>query len=246
MKQFYFIVVLAYYLFPSISFAGSQVYTIPGTYSFTVPQRVTNVSAIISGGGGGGGGSDGYGDNHAGGGGGSGGYMSINVDVQSGENLTIIVGAGGLPAFWIFNDSYFCSPSGTTMTKNGANGFNSSLSGSFGTYTVTGGQGGGGNTSDSGNGWSGAGGAPGGVAGGIIDNRRNEYCFTPGGSVISYGTGGNSNGWTGCSGNPPVCPVAGVSGLVQIWWTDPPVVDVYFSLFIKKIKSFFAFYRDHL
>lgn len=240
MKHVRLLLIFIYFLVPSFSFAGIQTYTSPGTYYFTVPAGVTNMSAIISGGGGGGGGSDGWGDNHAGGGGGSGGYISGNTNVIPGEILTITVGSGGPAASWIFNGSWVCSPNGTTWTKNGANGGNSSIKGSFGTYTSTGGQGAGGNTSDNGDGWSGAGGTPSGKAGGLIDNRRNNYCSTAGGSVISYGTGGSSNGWVSCSSwNGAICPVAGKSGIVQIWWTDPPTVNVYFSFLVKKMKSIF-------
>ncbi len=55
------IAVLAGTLFlvrPNVVLAASQIYTTPGTYSFTVPAGVTSMQYTVIGGGGGGGGYD--------------------------------------------------------------------------------------------------------------------------------------------------------------------------------------------
>jgi hypothetical protein len=65
---------------------GLQTYTIPGTYNFTVPNGVKQLSAIGVAGGGGGSG-------YAGGGGG--GSLITTIDVTPGQIIPIIVGTGG-------------------------------------------------------------------------------------------------------------------------------------------------------
>jgi len=78
---------------------GNQVsFTTPGTFTWTVPDGITSVSAVCVGAGGGAGGSgscDTALSGWAGGGGGGGGLSYGTFDVTSGETLTIIVGAGG-------------------------------------------------------------------------------------------------------------------------------------------------------
>lgn len=65
-----------------------------GTYTFTVPAGVTEVSAVCIGGGGGGGGNNGVSGPGASGGGG-GGLAYGTFTVTPGENLTVRVGTGG-------------------------------------------------------------------------------------------------------------------------------------------------------
>ena len=65
-----------------------------GTYTFTVPAGVTEVSAVCIGGGGGGGGNNGVSGPGASGGG-AGGLAYGTFTVTPGESLTVIVGAGG-------------------------------------------------------------------------------------------------------------------------------------------------------
>ncbi|WCH45793.1 glycine-rich domain-containing protein [Lysinibacillus sp. OF-1] len=69
-------------------------YTAPGTYSFTVPEGVTRITAFMRGSGGGGGGANttyGYG----GGGGGSGASKRVLLQVTPGMKLVLTVAKGG-------------------------------------------------------------------------------------------------------------------------------------------------------
>jgi len=70
---------------------GADVYTIPGTYTWTAPPSVTRVSVVAIGGGGGG-------SNHGEGGGG-GGLGWGNVTVVPGNTYTVRVGSGGAGGF---------------------------------------------------------------------------------------------------------------------------------------------------
>jgi len=85
---------------------GSQVYTVPGTYTFTVPPLTTTLNMEVWGGGGGSGsntlGSPNYTDCMSsdtytgGGGGGSGGRQIVtNIAVVPGQIIDVVVGAGG-------------------------------------------------------------------------------------------------------------------------------------------------------
>ena len=77
--------------------AEEALYDQPGTYTFTVPDGVTEVSAVAIGGGGGSGSSLGTGQS-SGGGGGGGGLAWGTFTVTPGEDLTVVVGAGGAGA----------------------------------------------------------------------------------------------------------------------------------------------------
>jgi hypothetical protein len=68
-------------------------WTVPGTYSFTIPKTYSLVATIAGGGGGGGIGDLGY---SGCGGGGGGAIVSIPIAVTPGDVYTIIVGTGGL------------------------------------------------------------------------------------------------------------------------------------------------------
>jgi hypothetical protein len=128
---------------------GHQEYTTPGTYSFTIPVNVKQITVLLQGGGGGGGGC-GYGGS-GGGGGGSGTYEEI-ISVTPGTSHTVVVGAKGTGGTG--------NISGTST--NGTTGGNSS----FDTYTANGGGGGncGGATSNT-PGSGGTGGTGGGYGG---------------------------------------------------------------------------------
>lgn len=67
---------------------GSQIWTTPGTYNWTVPSGVTFVSIVCVGGGG-------AGDEAAGGGAGGGLAYANKVPVTPGQTYTVTVGAGG-------------------------------------------------------------------------------------------------------------------------------------------------------
>jgi len=128
--------------------APNQIYSIPGTYSWTVPPCVTNVIVQAWGGGGGGGGIASFGVScgicsyveacSAGGGGGGGGFVSRTYNVNPGEVYTIVVGAGGTGGP--------NSNSATATARDGGNGNNSTFSGPAtlvpGTLTAVGGNGG--------------------------------------------------------------------------------------------------------
>jgi hypothetical protein len=73
---------------------GEDVYTAPGTYSWTAPANVTSVCVVCVGGGGGGGRNHPSGGMYRGGGGGGLGYVN-NVSVTPGLSYTVVVGSGG-------------------------------------------------------------------------------------------------------------------------------------------------------
>lgn len=72
----------------SLTTAGQQAYTTPGTYSWTAPSGVTSISVVCVGGGGSGG------STGTGGGGGGLGWKN-NITVVPGQSYTVVVGAGG-------------------------------------------------------------------------------------------------------------------------------------------------------
>jgi hypothetical protein len=83
---------------------GESLYTTPGTYSWTAPQGITNISVLCVGGGGGGASSGGIGGPSGGGGAGGGLAYKNNITVVPGTNYTLSVGAGG-PGATIVNQS---------------------------------------------------------------------------------------------------------------------------------------------
>jgi hypothetical protein len=83
---------------------GESLYTTPGTYSWTAPQGITNISVLCVGGGGGGASSGGIGGPSGGGGAGGGLAYKNNIRVVPGTNYTLSVGAGG-PGATIVNQS---------------------------------------------------------------------------------------------------------------------------------------------
>lgn len=81
---------------PNVGVFGQQLFTATGTTSWTVPDGVTEISAVVVGGGGGGGGAGGMGGTRWGGGGGGGGGLAYGTfAVTPGESLTIVVGTAG-------------------------------------------------------------------------------------------------------------------------------------------------------
>lgn len=66
---------------------GEQLYTTPGTYTFTVPSKIKSICALCVGGGAGGG-------KTTGGGGGALAYAN-NIAVTPGQQIQVVVGAGG-------------------------------------------------------------------------------------------------------------------------------------------------------
>ncbi|HEX8916968.1 MAG TPA: NBR1-Ig-like domain-containing protein, partial [Chloroflexota bacterium] len=141
--------------------------------------------------------------------------------MTAGDGVTFIIGAGGAPGTWKFNGNYVCSPSGTTGTRDGANGGNTSVwSNSAGTQLgyATGGGAGTGSTGDNCIGQSGAGGWANGAPGGAINCTRNSYPQTPGGynGTGFQNMGGYSNGWSGLTA---ACPTPGGNGYASITYS---------------------------
>lgn len=141
---------------------NSQSYTTPGTYTFTVPNNVTQVM-FIAGGAGGGGGS--HVDNTAfGGGGGGGGAHVSNISVTPANTLSVVVGAGGTSVSGAGGGAGGNSSVSTYIGAGGAGGAAASsggAGGSGGGYGSAGVSGGAGSASTAGAGGTSAGGAGG-------------------------------------------------------------------------------------
>jgi hypothetical protein len=190
----------------------ANVYSIPGTYTFTVPNPVTQVYACVfgAGGGGGSGGASGSGN-----GGGGGGYVEGIVVVAPGDSLTVTVGEGGSPNAAGGNSSIgdlLASGGGAGgANASGSWGSNGSAgSGSGGTINRNGGTGGQApdQTSGSGGGGGGAGRTAAGANGsGYLGGNGSSGSGGTGGSAVT--TAGGSvrifnffrEGGGGASGN---------------------------------------------
>jgi hypothetical protein len=108
---------------------GESLYTTPGTYSWTAPQGITNISVLCVGGGGGGGSAGGIGGPSGGGGAGGGVAWKNNITVVPGTSYTVQVGGGG--------------PGATIVNQSGGNGGASIFTiNEVSTVRATGGQGG--------------------------------------------------------------------------------------------------------
>jgi hypothetical protein len=197
---------------------GQQEYTTAGTYTFTVPNGCTSISAVVVGGGGGGAGCDGAQvRNETNNGGGGGGLAYGTIAVTPGETLTVVVGAGG-PAGGddsnglVGGDSTIIR-SGTTLLSGGggaggqyrSQGFTSAGGASGGTARIGGGSGG---NSGAGSGVSGATG--GGGAGGYSGNGGNGGAQSAAGSA---GAGGGAGGGGGFGGQSDTLRAGGGGGV---------------------------------
>lgn len=177
-------------------FSQVQTYTVPGTYSFTVPASVTTLTLEVVGAGGSGGG-------NGGGGGGGGGYAKGIYTVTPGAVLSVNVGTGGGgPAGGTSNVGSLISASGgangtsvsnPTIGGGGAGGVGTS--GTIANYT--GGTGGGGYWTYFGGGGAGAAGSVSNGTNGGNTIAWTGVCQTPGGSA---GTGGGAPGGGGGKG----------------------------------------------
>lgn len=191
----------------------------PGTYSWTVPENVTEISVVCVGGGGA---SSRGNAGDGGGGGGSGGSLGYvnNLVVTPGETLTVIVGAGGAAVTTAGakgGDGGFSRISrGTThfVTAPGGRGGNvygaspgaqppdaASFSGTGSSTTGGGVGGGGGGGYNGGGGGGGAGGydGAGGNGGGSISSRLYNSSFDAVG--VGAGGGGAGHNLSGGTGN---------------------------------------------
>ncbi|MDO8553144.1 MAG: hypothetical protein Q7S01_06525 [bacterium] len=236
MKKYYFLLLIAFAFLPLFSEAENYPYTAPGTYTFTVPAGVSTVTATIAGAGGGGGGATMSGDYWTGGGGGSGGYVTQDISVTAGQQLTIVVGAGGCAGRYYYFGTDRWAETGVDWTSatyhgcpagqySGGNGGASSV----GSVSAAGGHGGDVGLEE----WGldhndGAGGSPSGVAGtpGVVyqpapysSELWYRYCDEvpdgkgPGGYNGLGGTGGDG---MGCSNGTAQY---GQNGSVNLTWT---------------------------
>lgn len=177
-------------------FSQVQTYTVPGTYSFTVPASVTTLTLEVVGAGGSGGG-------NGGGGGGGGGYAKGIYTVTPGAVLSVNVGTGGGGAgSGTSNVGSLISATGgangvsvanPTIGGGGAGGLGSG--GTIANYT--GGTGGGGYWTYFGGGGAGAAGSVSNGTNGGNTIAWTGVCQTPGGSA---GTGGGTPGGNGGKG----------------------------------------------
>jgi len=155
--------------------SGSQEYTTPGTYSFTVPSGITSLFALfVAGGGGGGGGGAitnglyGTGTFYSAGGGG-GGQGITRITVTPGQIVSVVVGAGGA-----HGTDAACGTGWSSFGTSGFTGGNSSVGGAV----ATGGTGGG--------------------------SERSTYQTTCaigyGGAGMGYGSSGSTGTWANAGG----------------------------------------------
>ena len=168
----------ALYTLSDISVATSQAqYTSSGTFSWTAPAGVYEVSVVAVGGGGGGA----RGNNAATGAGGGGLGWKNNIPVTPGQSYTVVVGAGG-----------------NIGTNVGGNGGDSWF---ITSNTVRGGGGAGALANSSSNRAGGNFVGDGGGVGGIGAGRRNTSSAGGGGGAGGYtGAGGRGGGISGNSG----------------------------------------------
>lgn len=199
--------------------SGSVSYTTPGTYTFTVPDGIYSLSALIVGGGGGGAAACASGgDSGCGAGGGSGGYQTVALSgtgIIPGQTITIVVGAGGARSVY---DS--CA--------NGSSGGTSSVSGTgilpqfpTGTTTINSSGGGGGvGTGTYGCKAGGTGGYPNGVAAPQNCTAQGNQAGCSPGPAGSNGTGYGAGGTGGAENHSSVTSQNGQNGAVVISWTN--------------------------
>lgn len=185
----------------------TQTFTVAGTSTFTVPTGVISIT-VECWGGGGGGVHSGSGTGRRGGGGG-GAYASSTVSVTTGQNIPIVVGAGGVPgasgANSSFGTSVVVAAGGGSSTDTDEFGAGGTIGNSTGTIRFSGGNGaarapgiGGGGGSSAGTNANGtnASGITGGVAptgggnGGSIVAPNGQNGFAPGGGGAGRNEGG--------------------------------------------------------
>lgn len=188
---------------------GQQAYTTAGSYTFTVPAGVTSISAVCVGGGQ-------SGDDMRGG------MLSYsnNISTTAGENLTVVVGSGGVE--YGSPDNSTLSRGGTTLIRalggglggtpvgdvyyyGGDGGDTAGLpagGGGAGGYSGAGGNGRGQNTaSTAGTGGAGGGGGRGGDSSAFVSQQYQWFGNSGGGGGGGVGIlGTGSNGAAGSNG----------------------------------------------
>ena len=206
---------------PNAGIFGQRSFNVTGTSSWTVPDGVTQISAVVVGGGGGGGGGGGVGA-HGGGGGGGGGLAYGTFAVTPGESLTIIVGSAGQGGAGSGSSPGNGTNGGLSRIQRGVTALltaNGGLGGTHqmaqqtdgvgrggGSYSGTekdgGGDGGGGEGAwtDTGGGGGGAGGYNGNGGAGKYAGWTNNAGFAGSGGGGGGGGAGQSTGRPGASG----------------------------------------------
>jgi hypothetical protein len=203
-------------------------FTTPGTTNWTVPSGITEVTIECWGGGGGGGGARNLSGDACAGGGGGGAYAKSIVSVNPGDNLSVLVGAGGNGGTTsgtaggngglssvTYSAVEVCRGAGgnggATKTSDGAaGGAGGTTAASIGSTKWAGGYGGVGHVGSSFNNGGGGGGAGGTSAGGgtggsnINSSSRSAAGIggTTGGGNGGRGSG-TSSSQSGEIGNPP-------------------------------------------
>lgn len=193
MRKFCLLLLGLLIFFSAQSQFAKREFTSPGTYTWTVPCGVTQITFSAWGGGGAGGGVNG--DTRAGGGGEGGSFVRGTISVVPGEIYTIFVGAGGTGSST--NDggngsaSYVSNSGGTTLFNaiGGVGGKKGNASAPFGA---------GGNSYNSGNVVSGtATSSFYGGNGGSASNRQYASSGGGGGSAGAGSNGGQGGVWNG-------------------------------------------------
>jgi hypothetical protein len=170
-----------------------QTYSVPGTYSWVVPEGVTSVSVVCIGGGGGGNLTLSY----RGGGGGGGLGWKNNIAVTPGSSITVVVGAGGSGGNG--EQSYFMSPS-TVSGDGGQYGQGTSFNAAGGGFVGDGGGNGGAGGAGVATGYRGGGGGAGGYAGNGGTGGTGSTSGTSGGGGGGGGGGAGQSGTSGSGG----------------------------------------------
>jgi len=219
-------IISIYGTYTCVGCTTTDIYTNPGTHTWTAPTGVTSADMACWGGGGG---ADVV-SASAGGGGGGGAFASTTQAVAAGQNWTVIVGAGGDgqtsptsggASSIALNFSTSTLAAGGTFATNATGGPGGTTAASIGTTKRAGGAGGTGNTTgDVGGGGGGAAGPH--AAGGAGANGTSGSVGGGGGganngtsgnaSGATAGTGANSGGNGGAGGNAAV-GANGISGV---------------------------------
>lgn len=210
---------MALFLMPvSLSGQTTVTYTTPGSYSFTVPAGVTEITVEAWGGGGGAGRS-----NDAGGGGGGGAFSSRTVAVTAGQTYTIVVGAGGAGATGTLGtageNSVISLGGSLVLQAIGGSPGNGRIGGAGGAVTVesgvtsfSGGKGGDGNTTGSNNQRRGGGGGGSAFADASGGDGQDGGDQSGGAGGSGEGDGGNGAEGNNTDGNPGNEPGGGGGG----------------------------------
>lgn len=172
-----------------------QEYYTAGSYTFTVPEKVTKISVTASAGGGAGGSNKSSPYNSGGGGGGGGLILGQTFTVTPLSNISITVGRGGI--------------AGSTIDSNGGDGLNTIIGtlitlngGKGGLFSGVGGLAG---STTAGNGGNGVGGNAGGGGGGGAS-------YGAGGNGAGIGDAGTTVGTSGTNGQNSIFNSGGIGG----------------------------------